>query len=134
MNHLPEYKLTLPWPPSTNQIWRTVKINGKNRTLLSEKARHYRVAAWEAVRDQLKNRPQLEQRLRVHVFAYPPDYRRRDLDNILKCTFDALTHSGVWVDDALVDYFSVQRCEPCTTGKLDIRIAIINNEDVCHAA
>ena len=94
MKSQPGYRLTLPWPPSTNQIWRTIRVQGRNRTLLSEKARHYREAAWKAVRDQLADYPQLEHPLRVYVDAYPPDKRRRDLDNVLKCVFDALTHSG----------------------------------------
>jgi crossover junction endodeoxyribonuclease RusA len=38
----------------------------------------------------------------VGVVAYPPDKRRRDLDNILKCVNDALTHLKAIEDDSLI--------------------------------
>ncbi|NBW22487.1 MAG: RusA family crossover junction endodeoxyribonuclease, partial [Caulobacteraceae bacterium] len=38
--------------------------------------------------------------VRVVIEAFPPDRRKRDLDNILKSLLDALTHAGVWEDDS----------------------------------
>ena len=43
---------------------------------------------------------------------YPPDARRRDIDNYNKALCDALTHAGVWEDDSqakrmLVEWGSV---------------------------
>ena len=45
----------------------------------------------------------------VEIEAHMPDKRRRDLDNLLKGLFDALTHAGVWMDDSQVDDFRVRR-------------------------
>lgn len=39
----------------------------------------------------------------VVIEAFPPDKRRRDLDNLLKGLFDSLTHAGVWLDDYQVN-------------------------------
>lgn len=34
------------------------------------------------------------------MIEFPPDARRRDIDNYNKALFDALTHAGIWEDDS----------------------------------
>ena len=51
----------------------------------------------------------LEGRLTVTILAKMPDRRRRDLDNILKALFDAMTHAGVWLDDEQIDEIIIRR-------------------------
>ena len=51
--------------------------------------------------------------VRVHITLHAPDERRRDLDNLTKALFDALTHAGVWADDFNVWEYTVTR------GKVD---------------
>ncbi len=48
-------------------------------------------------------------RLRVEIEAYPPDRRKRDLDNILKSLLDALTYAGIWEDDSQIDDLRIYR-------------------------
>jgi len=95
--------ITLPYPPSTNHYWRHI-TKGKlaGRTLISEKGRAYRTAVEHAVLMQ-RARKRLEGLLKVEVTAYMPDRRRRDLDNLSKALFDAMTHAGVWLDDSQID-------------------------------
>jgi crossover junction endodeoxyribonuclease RusA len=50
-----------------------------------------------------------EGRLSVTVDIYPPDRRKRDLDNVLKALFDGITHAGVWEDDSQIDELHVYR-------------------------
>lgn len=106
--------LTLPYPPSVNHLWRHVVIKGTVRTLLSKEGRAYRVAA----RDGITGEP-LAGRLAVRVIVYPPDRRKRDLDNVLK-SLDALSQEinkktgqvvfpGVWLDDSQIDILHVER-------------------------
>jgi crossover junction endodeoxyribonuclease RusA len=45
----------------------------------------------------------------VTIDAYPPDRRRRDLDNVLKAALDALTHCGIWADDSQVAELRIRR-------------------------
>ena len=40
--------------------------------------------------------------VRVVIEAFPPDRRKRDLDNVLKSLLDSLTHAGVWEDDSQI--------------------------------
>ena len=104
--------LTLPYPPSVNRLWRHVVICGAVRTLLSKEGRDYCVAA----RAGITGEP-LTGRLAVRVIVYPPDRRRRDIDNICKACLDALSREkgnehgfpGVWLDDSQIDILHVER-------------------------
>lgn len=107
---------SLPWPPSANHYYRHVG----GCTLISRAGRRYR----EAVVGQLRGRWQapLRGRLSVTVLAYPPDRRRRDLDNTQKALLDALQHAGVYEDDSQIDHLEIRRCRPMPSGQVNITI------------
>lgn len=65
----------------------------------------------------------LTDRLAVDILAYPPDKRRRDIDNLLKATLDALQHAGVYKDDYLIDDLRIRRKEAVKDGSLIINIS-----------
>jgi crossover junction endodeoxyribonuclease RusA len=65
----------------------------------------------------------LSGRLAINILASPPDNRRRDLDNILKCLLDSLEHSGVVQDDCCFDDIRIIRKEPGKPGRVDIFIS-----------
>lgn len=105
--------LTLPFPPSVNSYWR----HNRGRTHISSEGKAYRqqVAQHVAVAAQ----PQQGQaRLSVYVEVYPPDKRRRDLDNMFKAVLDALAHAGVYEDDSQIDKLSIERRPVRTAGQL----------------
>ena len=114
--------LNLPYPPSVNTIWRRVGA----KTLLSADGRAYRKLVADAVLlAGIRRGLQADARLSVELLACPPDRRRRDLDNIPKAVFDALTHAGVWADDSQIDRMSVSRMAPVSGGALLVRIEVI---------
>lgn len=89
----------LPWPPSVNTYWRhpnTGKLAGRH--LISEKGRSYRKEVAIALRGQ---KP-IEGPVWVEILAFPPDKRRRDLDNLLKAILDAVQYAGVLKDDSQI--------------------------------
>jgi len=45
----------------------------------------------------------------MRVYAFPPDNRRRDLDNFQKPLQDALQYAGVYPDDCAIDDYHVTR-------------------------
>jgi len=93
----------LTYPPTANTYWRT----WRGRMLLSAKGRDYKATIAREFADRGGGR--VDGRLRVHVHLEPPDERRRDLDNALKPTLDALKDAGAFVDDCQIDDLRVTR-------------------------
>jgi len=96
--------ITLPWPPSVNRYYRRVG----NRTLISREGREYRTKVVEMVAS-CGQQIRVEGRLSVSIDAFPPDRRRRDLDNVLKALLDAMQHAGIYEDDANIDRLLIER-------------------------
>jgi len=54
--------------------------------------------------------------------AFPPDFRRRDLDNTVKSVADALQDAGIYLDDSQIDMLVARRREVVAGGRLDVRV------------
>ncbi len=95
-------KFVLPFPPSVNTYWRAPNKGPlAGRHLISAKGRAYQSAACAAIVEQLRRLPKpTSTPAAVENTLFPPDARRRDIDNYNKALFDALTHAGVWEDDS----------------------------------
>ena len=70
----------------------------------------------------MPNRFSSEERLRVQVECFPPDKRRRDLDNLGKSLMDSLQHAKVYADDSQIDFLSFERF-PELFGKVIVHIS-----------
>ena len=106
----------LPYPPSINHYWRRVGP----RTLISREGRRFRervLAILAALRVQPMNGP-----LAVEVDIYPPDRRRRDIDNVQKALLDALQHGGAYADDSQIVRLALAKREPTEGGRTVVRI------------
>ena len=112
-------KYKLPWPPSMNTCWRSICIKGQPRVIMSKKGREYRAAVIDSVQDE--TRP-LESRLAVTIKVFPPDKRKRDLDNLPKAILDGLMHGGVFVDDSQIDRLEIIRCEKVKGGRVEVTL------------
>lgn len=111
-------RLILPFPVSTNVYWRNV--NG--RTLISKKGREYSKAVIKAVLAQ-GGAKWLKGRLSVHVKLYPPDNRKRDVDNFGgKSLLDALSKAHVYCDDSQIDRLLIERMENRKGGVIEVDI------------
>ena len=110
----------IPWPPSVNTYWRI----WKGRILVSKKGREYRrtvakLSLCYGFRHYGKDR------LRVTIYAHPPDKRRRDMDNLFKAPLDALQAAVVYVDDSQIDDLRIVRCDVAKPGCLKVKIEVI---------
>lgn len=114
--------ISLPFPPSVNGYWRA-PTKGKlaGRHLISAKGREYRHQALRAVQRQWRD-DALPGRLSVSLTLYPPDRRKRDIDNYAKALLDALTHAGMWVDDEQIDELTIIRGDKVRDGQCVVRI------------
>lgn len=123
--------LELPYPPSVNHIWRRMG----SRTVLSREGRRYRQRVCAALAAATGGRPpRLRGRLELRMRVFPPDKRRRDLDNLQKCVWDALARAGVYADDSQIDRFSVERGPVIPAGKVQVEIHEIACEQAVGAA
>ena len=113
-------ELTLPWPPSTNQYWRSFQ----GRVIISAQGRAYRKAIIEQVIIQSGAR-QFEHDLQIEIEVFPPDKRKRDIDNLLKSLLDSLTYAQVWKDDNQISDLRIYRNKQIA-GIVKVRVYEIN--------
>ena len=106
----------LPYPPSVNHYWRRVGW----RTLISRTGRRYRRAVVTLL-TVMRARP-LRGALVVRVKVFPPDGRRRDLDNLQKALLDALERGGAFADDFQVAKLELERADIVPGGKVIVEI------------
>ena len=119
-------RLTIPWPPSANTYYRHVSRGPlAGRVLLGEAGRAYRKAV-DAVVAQARARKALAVPLEVRIAAFPPDRRKRDLDNLLKSVLDCLEASGVIENDNLIESLSIYRAERVAGGQLEVQITALD--------
>ena len=119
-------KITLPFPPTVNTYWRTIRVKGRQRTILSEKARDYKTqVAYEILRQGLNFSFKPGELLRVGLKLYPPDKRQRDVDNYTKGVFDALTACHFWDDDSQVKKLQIEMCYVVKPAIAEIEIQLL---------
>jgi crossover junction endodeoxyribonuclease RusA len=113
--------ITLPYPPSINHYWRQFR----GRSILSRDGRAYRDLAVGVATDWRRLNGvtgAIPGRLAVHIAAYPPDGRRRDVDNIPKAVLDALKHAEVYEDDSQIDDLRIVRMAVEKPGRVEVTI------------
>jgi crossover junction endodeoxyribonuclease RusA len=112
--------IDLPFPPSVNHYYRHVGP----RILISREGREYRgcVCAIVARMGIRGVTAPLEIPLDVRIEVFPPDRRRRDLDNLQKSLLDSLQHAGIYRDDSQVSRLTVERLAVIRGGRITVTI------------
>jgi crossover junction endodeoxyribonuclease RusA len=115
------FEMELPYPPSINHYWRRVGY----RTLISREGRKFRdrVVAILSARQLVP----MTGPLKVEIDVYPPDNRRRDIDNVQKALLDALQHGGVYADDSQIVDLHARKAEPKAAGMVRVTIRPIED-------
>jgi crossover junction endodeoxyribonuclease RusA len=115
--------IELPYPPSVNHYWRRVG----HTVLISRAGRRFRDDVIRLCR--ASGLALLPGALTVEVDVYPPDNRRRDLDNIQKALFDAMAHGGLYDDDSQLTRIVLTRMPALPRGKVVVRISPFTGKD-----
>jgi crossover junction endodeoxyribonuclease RusA len=109
--------IRLPWPPSVNHYLKKTSKSVRR----SPKTVKYLNAVWYIVKkekvESFGNSP-----LSVSIHAYPPDRKKRDLDNIAKVPLDALERAGVYLNDHQVEQLSLYKMNPKKGGEIIVTI------------
>lgn len=108
---------TLPYPPSINHYWRRVGP----RTLISREGRTFRKNVCALLGGGGSRRPPAGGRIALAMDAFPPDRRRRDMDNIAKPVLDALECASVYENDSQIDLLLTRRRDVIAGGRLDVQ-------------
>ncbi len=109
-------EIELPYPPTVNSYWRTNYKAGK--TYISKKSKEFQSKVFIACMGYLL----IKGKVRVEVDLYPPDRRKRDIDNPMKALLDALTKAKIIEDDSFIDQLKITRKEIVKQGKTVVRI------------
>lgn len=105
--------LELPYPPSVNSLYKNRRGGGKR---LSERHSVYRDKVWAICRQQKVLK--LHGNLECTLFLFPPDKRKRDVDNVLKALLDSLEHAGAFHDDNQIRKLTLERELPEPPGRV----------------
>jgi len=110
-------QIELPYPPSVNHYYRRVGA----KTLISRQGREYREDVCGIL--LAANLRPLKGDLVLTMAVYPPDRRRRDVDNVLKAALDAMQHGGAYLDDSQIKELHVRMMAPVPSGKAIVTLA-----------
>ena len=117
-------KLTLPYPPSINHYWR----HYRGRTVISREGRRFREGICDLLATSAQRngngprKPPAGGRIALCMDAFPPDRRRRDLDNIQKPVLDALERAEVYLDDSQIDLLLTRRRASGKPGHIEVQL------------
>lgn len=109
-------ELELPFPPSVNHYYRRVG----HRTLISREGRRFRDRVCASLAASKVRR--LRGPLRIEIEVYPPDRRRRDIDNVQKALLDALQHGGLYEDDSQIVKLDIEKLGCVRGGRTLVRL------------
>ena len=124
--------MRLPLPPSTNALYRTVRVAGGKgtgtRRVSSSEARAFRRAALPIL-DLIDGAPEHVEALglgrhgywSISLAAFFTSPHRRDLDDVLKLTIDVLAEGLRLADNRLVDLHASKYLAP-TDPRVEIEI------------
>lgn len=116
-------KFTLDYPPSVNNYWTRTKRGMR----LTDEARAYKKAVdWQLKAMRLTK---LTGKLKGVFKVYPPDRRRRDLDNVLKALLDA-TEGIAFDDDYQIHVLVVERCKVVKGGKVEVELTELEAAEI----
>ena len=89
---------------------------------MSTRGREYKEAAKWRIFSQGRYE-QIKGDVSLFIRAYPPDKRKRDIDNILKPLLDVLTTAGIYKDDSQVTDLRIQKFNPSKPGRVEVMVS-----------
>lgn len=109
-------RFELPYPPSINHYY----VHTARGVKLGDKGHTYRRDAVFLLHKYRGAYP--DKKLAVTINVFPPDKRKRDIDNILKCLLDAMEYANVYENDNQIDMLTVIRRQHVPNGCVQIWI------------
>jgi len=128
-----EIILTLPYPPSINHSKKVGRLRttkaGKlyQQKFNSPETMRFYYEVWVKIRslnasERLRFVHDATISLEVAIDIYPPDDRRRDIDNGIKIILDSLQRGGLIANDYQIARLVVQRMSKIEHGQIILRV------------
>ncbi len=122
------FEVVLPYPPSVNTYKRVGRItttkSGKKLQMRvnTETTKYFYWQVW--MKCKVKGLESFgEAVISLEIDVYPPDRRKRDLDNICKPAIDSLMRAGLFDDDSQIARLLVTRKAIIDQGQIIVRIS-----------
>ena len=115
--------IELPYPPSINHYWGR---SGK-RQFIGKAGLEFRQIVCDIFDSDLRNFETLQGKLKIIIKVYPPDRRRRDIDNILKSLLDALEHAGAYENDVQIVNLHITKYPKGEKSRADVFIQCLES-------
>lgn len=119
-----QFSFSLPYPPSVNNIYSRSKYG----VFLKEKVKEYRKQILFSFKNKVVKFG--NEKVSVHIQVFPPDKRKRDLDNLLKVTLDSLQLLKIIEDDNQIDELHICRGNVLKDGKVNICTKLSKNNSL----
>ena len=120
--------LTLPFPPSLNQLYGY--NSATHKVYLKPIGKNYKAVVGLIAKRQMLDQGAQQIKGKCSVIAHfsPADLRAHDEDNLFKILYDTLTSAGIWIDDRQVKEKYVCILAPDKPGSL--LLEIIESDDL----
>ena len=126
--------INIPFPPATGNHYRSFTFKTR-RDFVTKKAQAYRLAVKSClVASRFAQSDMFVDHVNVVMNIYPPDRRKRDIDNVAKVVWDALTLAGLWKDDKLIKNLHVSVHEPFEGGYINLEVTDAISVSSCASA
>jgi len=113
-------KIEMPYPPTVNNYY----IHTRRGVILGSKGRAYHAKiACSCLK--MQNSFDKQDKIHLDIEVYPPDRRKRDISNLLKCIEDSLQYAKVFQDDYQINSISIARKEIVKGGKIIASLNVI---------
>jgi len=100
--------LILPYPPTINHYYGQAR---SGRRFIKERGKEYREITRSKFIDKYPDHKIWEGKVSIRIYVYPPDKRKRDLDNLNKCLWDSLEYADVFKDDSQIYHLEMTKFE-----------------------
>jgi len=118
MSDRKEFDMVMPWPSTVNHYHQPIIAKNKDgmpyaMATISAGARKYKKLIVATVKDKIGtlSEPMFWEVIAVSLYFFPPDVRKRDIDNYPKGVFDGMVAAYILEDDSLIKECHSYWCE-----------------------
>ena len=116
--------LVLPFPPSANTYYRSIRMGQSCRVLISKRGREYKQEVVDLIASMAEQDTfPISSRVGMSVMLPAPNRRRYDLDNRAKALCDAIEDAGIFaIGDEQIDALTLRRGEIIKGGRAVVHL------------